>query len=148
MLLNQVTNTFISDENLLRALAWTLGILFSSLIAIIVWLGRSVMTKQDATIGKQNDMIISLNNNKNNMDTVISDISEIYIRLGDVPELINKTVVVQESLNQMSKDMREMKIDMGGLRLVLGEVQLQTAKNTEWIRLTDRELERMRKVGN
>jgi hypothetical protein len=141
MLLNQVTNTMLSDENLFKALAWTLGILFSSLVAIIVWLSKSVMGKQDATIGKQNDMIISLNNNKNNMDTIISDINEIYIRLGDVPELMKQTVVVKETMGQISKDVKEIRIEQGNLRQTVSSLQIESARNSEWIRLVGKMFE-------
>lgn len=126
------------DPYVIQAIGWLLMFLFTSLLAIIIWLAKSVIKKVDTIAEKQDQFQLDLSNVTNSTRTASEDLNEVYDRLKDIPEFIKKGTIIEQSLLQIKEDLGTIKQGHNDHAKRLTELEKITSKNSEWIRLNDR----------
>lgn len=125
------------DSHLVQVLSWALTFLFVSLMSIIVWLAKTVISKVDNISTKQDSFTVNISSVKNQIENVTTNMAEIYDKLEDVPDLFKKSAVLEQMLIGIKDDLGSLKKEHTEFIKQLSELQTITAKNAEWIRMTE-----------
>lgn len=121
----------------IQVIGWILVFLISSLIAIIVWLAKTVIKKVDDIAEKQDRATLERSSMKVTLDQVCVEVTDIYKKLEDIPKLALNVSLTQEMVNAIKLDINIIKIEHSDFTKRLSIIERQSAVNAEWIRMTE-----------
>lgn len=130
--------TVIIDEHLMQVGVYLLGFLFISLVAIIVWLAKSVMDAMKVITVKQEDNIKNISILKTGIGNFKQNFEDIFEKLEELPKLSEKTALIENISKRIEKDIDNMAIKSRDHSKRLGELERVLSVHKEWIRMKDK----------
>lgn len=97
------------DPTIFNLITWALTFLFGSLIAILVWLGKSVMGKIDIIVKNQESDAIDRTGIKKDIDSIKTDVHSLKLEMKDVPELKLKLIKLETNEGHLLEDVSHCK---------------------------------------
>ena len=130
--------TVIIDEHLMQVGVYLLGFLFISLVAIIVWLAKSVMDAMKVITAKQEDNIKNISILKNGIIDFKQNFEDIFEKLEELPRLSEKTALIENISKRIEKDIDNMALKSRDHSKRIGELERVLSVHKEWIRMKDK----------
>ena len=113
------------DPTLAKFVGWILAFLFTSLISIIIWLARSVLSKIDTIVKYQEEDSIERAVIKKDIDTIKTSINVINTELRDIPEIKEKLVKIETNEKHLLQEIDNYKKQQNKLESLIKDLQDQ-----------------------
>jgi len=97
------------DPTLAQFVAWALGFLFTALIAVLVFLAKTVMSKIDTIVKNQEADAVERVAMKKDIDSIKTDMNTVKTEIKDISEIKQKIIRIETDEKHISADMIALK---------------------------------------
>jgi hypothetical protein len=116
------------DPILAKLVAWALGFLFTTLVAVLVWLAKSVMGKIDTIVKNQEADAVERTGMKKDIDSIKTDMNTVKAEIKDISDIKQKLVKIEVNESYILEDVTILKHSQGDVHKKITELNERLIK--------------------
>ena len=97
------------DLQMHQFMIWVLTFLFSALVGILTWLGKSLLTKIDVIVKNQESDALERTVMKKDIDSIKTDVNTVKVEIKDIFDIKQKLVRIETIEAQIVEDVQMFK---------------------------------------